>query len=496
MPGWKIGVIALAGVMLLCCGGAGAAGAWVWSGSQRDTVGEVDFVNRLAIPRLAASRVDGQGRRVFDLTAAPGRHDFGGRTASTWGFNGAYLGPTLRASRGEKVLVNVRNGLDEATTVHWHGMHLPAAMDGGPHQAIAAGARWSSTWRVDQPAATLWYHPHPHGGTADHVYRGLAGMFIVDDGIDHGLPDRYGVDDIPIVVQDRSFDGDELDDSRPFLTDIGILGDEIVVNGTRAPYLDVSTELVRLRLLNGSNARSYNFGFADYRDFALIGTDGGLLYRPGAVSRIPLTPGERAEIVVRIRPGERAVLRSYPPELHGGALADRFNGGADRFDVLQLRAGAALSPSAALPSTLAAVELPDPAAAAKTRTFKLSGTRINGQDMDPSRVDATVVRGTTEIWEVTNADGAPHNFHVHDVQFRVLGSAVPPHLSGRKDTIFVRPNTTVRLALRFDGVADANLPYMFHCHLLAHEDNGMMGQFLVVEPGQRAGKPPHHDHGN
>ena len=99
----------------------------------------------------------------------------------TWGFNGAYLGPTLRATRGEQVAVDVHNALDETTTVHWHGMHLPAAMDGGPHQPIAPGETWPPTWKIDQPAATLWYHPHPHGETAEHVYRGLAGMFILDD---------------------------------------------------------------------------------------------------------------------------------------------------------------------------------------------------------------------------------------------------------------------------------------------------------------------------
>jgi FtsP/CotA-like multicopper oxidase with cupredoxin domain len=119
--------------------------------------------------------------------------------------------------------------------------------------------------------------------------------------------------------------------------------------------------------------------------------------------------------------------------------------------------------------------------------------------MDLGRLDAVVTRGTTEIWEVRNSDGSPHNFHIHGVEFRVLPSAdgdtVPPELSGRKDTVFVRPNTTMRLAIRFDGPADANVPYMFHCHLLRHEDRGMMGQFVVVEPGQQAGTPPAHEHG-
>jgi FtsP/CotA-like multicopper oxidase with cupredoxin domain len=269
-------------VLLVCCGGAVALGTWVFSRTATDTFGKVDFANPLAIPPLAPSHVDAQGRRVFDLVAGQGTHDFGsGHTATTWGFNGSYLGPTLRAANGEQVIVNVRNNLNVESSVHWHGMHLPAAMDGGPHQPLRAGGSWSPTWKVDQPAATVWYHPHPHGETADHVYRGLAGMFILDDATTGSLnlPKTYGIDDVPVIVQDKEFGsgGDGLRHGNEFLGGggLGIMGGQIVVNGTYAPYLDVSTELVRLRLLNASNARSYNFGFDDNRQFTLIGTDGG-----------------------------------------------------------------------------------------------------------------------------------------------------------------------------------------------------------------------------
>ena len=492
----------LAGVLLLCGIGVGLA-TWTWTRGVVDTTGRVSFVNRLAIPPLAESRIDAQGRRVFDLRAQPGRRDFGvGGPTRTWGYNGDYLGPTLRARRGEEVMVNVVNGLGEPTSVHWHGMHLPAVMDGGPHQMVRPGATWSPHWRIDQPAATLWYHPHPHGRSERHVYRGLAGMFILDDDASDGLalPRRYGVDDIPLIVQDRRFDSDgQFDERRAFLGGVGILGDTLLVNGTVGPYLDVTTERVRLRLLNGSTARTYDFGFADDRSFALVATDGGLLEAPHRTTRIRLSPGERAEIVVTVRPGERTVLRSYPPNLGVDFFNQRFNGGDDTFDVLQLRAAATLRPAPEVPSRLVPIERLDPASAAKTRKFDIAGRSINGTGMNLGRIDFAVTRDTTEIWEITKQDGTPHNFHVHDVQFQVLsvaGREPPPELRGWKDTILLEVRREVRIIARFADHADPNMPYMYHCHLLYHEDQGMMGQFVVVEPGQRPGRPPTgHAHG-
>jgi FtsP/CotA-like multicopper oxidase with cupredoxin domain len=486
-------------VAVLLGGGAAAAVGWVWSRAKVSTAGEVEFANPLAIPPLAPSEVDAEGRRVFDLTAAEGQHDFGrDQPTPTFGFNGDYLGPTLRAERGEEVVVNVHNSLSETTGVHWHGMHLPAAMDGGPHQPVAPGRTWSPAWRVDQPAATLWYHPHPHGTTEEHVYRGLAGMFIVDDreSAALALPDEYGVDDIPVIVQDKRFDRDGRLADRQSFGGIGVLGDTIAVNGTVAPYLDVTTERVRLRLLNGSTARTYQFGFADGRPFALVGTDGGLLSEAYETDRIRLSPGERAEIVVTMVPGEQAVLRSVPPSL-GLGFWQRFMGGDDTFDVLQLRAADALAGSPAVPQRLVEVPRIDPAGAAQTRTFRLSGRQINSESMDMGRIDAAVGVDTIERWRVTNDDGVTHNFHVHDVQFQVAtvdGDVPPPELRGWKDTIYLLPNVDYELALRFTDYADPDTPYMFHCHLLTHEDSGMMGQFVVLGPGQEPGAPTGHGH--
>ena len=449
-----------------------------------------EFDQPLVIPPLAESSVEDDGTRVFELTAQRGSLEVGdGNPIPTWGYNGDYLGPTLRAVRGEKVAVQFTNDLPEPTTVHWHGMHLPAAMDGGPHQLVEPGGSWRPTWTIDQPAATLWYHPHPHGTTEEHVYRGLAGMFILDDTnpAAAALPHDYGVDDIPVIVQDKDVGPDAefvLDDDG---NEIGLLGSTILVNGTVGPYLEVTTELVRLRLLNGSTARTYDFGFDDGRNVQLVATDGGYLAAPYQTDRIRLSPGERAEIVVEMAAETTTMLRSFPPDL-GRVAAPFAFGGHDTFDVLELRAAATLQPSPQLPAGLADHQRIDPTDATVTRSFELEGREINGRRMDMDRIDEVVQVGTTETWEVTNRNLFPHNFHVHDVQFEVLtidGSPPPPELAGRKDTIYLEPRRDYRLIMRFEDYTDDRAPYMYHCHLLLHEDEGLMGQFVVVDDKAR-----------
>jgi len=458
-------------------------------GGVISTVGEVDFDTPLAIPPLAESTTDADGRRIFDLTAESGETAFrSGAATSTAGFNQSYLGPTLVAEAGDEVVVNVHNELDESTTVHWHGMHLPAAADGGPHSLIEAGDTASPSWIIDQNAATLWYHPHLDGETERQAASGLDGLFIVQDAAESALPlpRDYGVDDIPVIVQDVRFD-----ESNQFSSDvqgyIGAIGNELLVNGTVGPYLEVTTDLVRLRLLNASTARSYDFGFADARMFSLIATDGGLLEAPVPTGHVQLSPGERAEILVAVEPGETAVLRSTPPDLGQDAVQAQKNAGADSFDVLELRASAVLRSVATVPETLVPMTALAPADAAVTRTFTLSDSTINGKRMDMKRVDAAVTLGTTEVWSVSNSMAQPHNFHVHGVQFQILTvDAEPPspELAGWKDTIFVPPGGQIRIIMRFDDYSDPAAPYMFHCHLLTHEDDGMMGQFVVVRPGE------------
>ncbi|MFD7023983.1 multicopper oxidase family protein [Promicromonospora sukumoe] len=476
----------------------GLAGCGLVPGSVTP-VDDVEFTNELAIPPLAPSRMV-DGTRVFSLTAQEGTTELlPGVETRTWGFDGSYLGPTLRAERGERVAVEVTNDLPEATSVHWHGMHLPAAMDGGPHQEVGPGATWRPTWEIDQPAATLWYHPHPHGATEKHVYRGLAGLFLLDDDASAAadLPQEYGVDDVPVVVQDKLLDDDgqlELSDNG---SEPGTLGGIVLANGTVGAYHDVTTERVRLRLLNGSTARTYQLGFPD-REMDLVATDGGLLDAPVRLEQVRLAPGERAEVVVRMEPGETTRLHSFEADL-GGVVVPFAMGGNDAFDVLELRAADSLTPSpepAWTPSAHAEHDALRESDAAVTREFELDDRHINGRTMDMRRVDEAVTVGDTEIWEVRSIVPMPHTFHVHDVQFRVLtvdGDPPPPELAGPKDTVYLEPNRTYRLLMRFEDYTDADVPYMFHCHMLLHEDEGMMGQFVVVEPGQDVGTVPAHD---
>ncbi len=226
---------------------------------------------------------------------------------------------------------------------------------------------------------------------------------------------------------------------------------------------------------------------------ALIAGDGGLLPEPAPVDHLEMSPGERAEVVIAMEPGERVVLRSGPLE----RMSNRFAGTEDRFDVIELRAAARLAPSPDLPSRLApAPDLAeDPVAV--TRELTLSGTSINGKDMDLGRIDHSSEVGTTERWVVRNRDGSPHNFHVHDVQFQVAsmnGRPPGPAYGGWQDTVLLGPQDEVELLLRFEDYADPDTPYMYHCHLLRHEDQGMMGQFVVVEPGGRAARTEHGAH--
>ncbi|WP_067569611.1 multicopper oxidase family protein [Nocardia acidivorans] len=443
----------------------------------------------LPIPPLAPSTVGADGVRRFTLEAMAGTTEMrAGQPTPTWGYNGSILGPTLRAERGEQVAFTIHNALPEPTTVHWHGMHVPASCDGGPHQTIQPDGVWQPAWTVDQPAATLWYHPHPHGSTEKHVYRGLSGFFLLDDAESDRLelPKEYGVDDIPLVIQDRRLTADgALDESDP--SDIGLLGKVIITNGIAGAHLEVHTQRVRLRILNGSSGRLYNLAFSDNREFRLIATDGGLLAAPVPLRHIQISPGERVELVVEVG-GDPVTLRSLPIEQRTGIKNPAAFGFDDSFDILLLRPARTLKSSAPLPSSLAAIPALVPPGTPATRTFDLRWHMINNQRMDMNRIDMTIPVDTTEVWTVRNSDDWPHNFHVHDVRFQIIaidGQAPPPELAGWKDTVYTTPGPAYTLAMRFSGHTDPTYPYMYHCHLLLHEDQGMMGQFLVLAPGQQ-----------
>lgn len=458
--------------------------------------------NPLAIPALDKGRVEGDVT-IYDLEMQNGSTEFvKGIKTSTRGVNGALLGPTLRMRDGEKIRINVKNSIGETTTLHWHGIHLPAKYDGGPHQPINDGEVWSPEFTVLQNAATFWYHPHLMGKTAEHVWQGIAGMIIVDDKTSDALPlpDNYGVDDIPLVLQDRRFDEDGSMDYRPTRHDImdGMKGNIPLANGTLSPWFEASTRLLRIRLLNGSNASIYNLGFSDNRPFFQIATDGGLLEAPFETNKILLSPGERAEIVIDVSGGENIMLQSAPDASSGGMMGGGMMGGGSpqNFNFLEIRPANNLAASPDLPKKLATIDWLNPDQTDNSRSFMMSmpmgplamlglgkSHTINGKTMKMSRIDETVKLDDTEIWEISNDSMLAHPFHVHLVQFQILsrnGAKPHPGERGLKDTVLINPDETVRVIAKFENFADPDLPYMYHCHILEHEDAGMMGQFVVV----------------
>lgn len=462
-----------------------------------------DMRTPLKIPALLSGENMGDVQ-VYDLTMQNGVTEFfAGLQTPTSGINGSYLGPTLKMRRDSAVRINVHNTLGESSSLHWHGMHLPAKMDGGPHQTIADGQTWSPEFTIKQKAATLWYHPHLMGKTAEHVWRGMAGMILIEDSESEALdlPDTYGVDDIPLILQDRKFFRNA---SMEYMLDMhskmmGMQGDILLANGTYKPHFTATTSKVRLRVLNGSNASTYNLVLDDNKTFTQIATDGGLLEAPVTLKNLVISPGERAEIIVDVAQGENITLyNTAPPSFESmeDGMMGREASNTPTAPFLEIRGGEQLSTSTPLPKTMTTMEWLHANDAVKTRGFDLEmqmGMRammglgnshsINGKVMDMNRIDEVVQLGDTEIWEVRNTSMRPHPFHMHDVQFQILdrnGMPPPANEKGRKDVVLVNPGEVVRIIMRFEDYADENAPFMYHCHILEHEDAGMMGQFVVV----------------
>ncbi|MEX3504634.1 multicopper oxidase family protein [Corynebacterium sp. LK2510] len=487
-------VIATAGVAAACAPGNGPI-------RGQETPQGADAEPRpLPIPPLYTGELDGD-TRSFELTAQKGQFEIlPGTTTDTWGFNGAWLGPTLYMRRGEKINMTVHNEVDEPTVVHWHGVHLPAAADGGPALAFNPGESWNPTWTVDQPASTCWYHPHTHGVSALHAYRGLAGgLVIADEAADNaGLPSDYGVDDIPVIITDAKFDGDNLDETID--PTYGLLGNTPVINGITKPFFQAERNVVRLRIVNGATMRLHNLSLGI--PMHVVGTDQGLLDAPIEVDSILLTPGERVEVLVDLAANETFTLRSIGVPNNGGLqegeIADGF-GLNERFDLLELRGPAEVTdPSGITVNQLVAMDTLDPAGAVE-REFRLNGFQINEQSMDLNRVDFVVEKPGPEVWTVTNENADwPHNFHIHNARFQVLGidGGELAFTAGWHDTIDIPPLSTVKLLVDIGFYPDPTHAYMYHCHMLFHEDSGMMGQYVVAEPGQTVELKQPGEHGH
>lgn len=446
------------------------------------------------------------------LTMSDSSHAFlPGVASPTFGFNGPVLGPTLEWRRGDDLNIRVENRLPDTTTVHWHGFNLPAAADGGPHSIILPGEDWTPGFTVHEQAGTYWYHPHLHRRTNAHVQQGLAGMIIVRD--DHedtlDLPRRYGIDDLPLILQSKTFDA-----SGQIVTEKNPFDSVFMVNATVDPVHEVPPQRIRLRLLNGASQRSFRLGFSDDRSFQIIASDGGLLNAPVDTTRVGIAPGERYEVVVDLSDlaGDSIVLRHYGTEMDSGYYGAAWAGvndlliipgytsnprnGTDH-DMLLLRvADVADQPAGPVPTVLNDLPAMDSSMRVRRRYFQLNGERpdaehaimgpftINGQRFDMDRIDFEAAPDDWELWEIFNHTGLSHPFHLHNAQFRLIDrrGQLPARVDrGRKDVVNIESDETVKFMVRFERYTDDSIPYMYHCHMLTHEDEGMMGQFKVVD---------------
>ncbi|MBN1525194.1 MAG: multicopper oxidase domain-containing protein [Spirochaetales bacterium] len=452
----------------------------------------------LFIPPLLQPDSKNEAGTHYTINVQSGESEFiPGSMTKTIGYNGNFLGPTIRMAAGETVSFAVHNSLAEKTTLHWHGMRLPSEMDGGPlpMHVIDAGKTWLPHFTVKQQAATLWYHPHFAGTTAEQVYRGLAGIVIIEDEASAALslPKKYGINDIPLIVQERRFLKDGTFSYSPAQPDImhGYYGNALLTNGMIKPVFTVKESLTRFRLLNGSNSSVLRFYFEDQTEFYQIASDGGFLRKPVKRQELVLSPGERAEILVDILKEE---VRGNNKNL----IADVYSG--NKYTALVIDTGEMKISRSSIPKTLVSLFPPKQSKNMNTRRFVLStmsmgmgvsGTlTINNKKMDMNRVDEYIPVNTPEVWEIVNDTrgmgmmNIPHSFHIHDTQFLVLavnGEPPPGQLAGYKDTILLWPGDAFRILVQFDEYLGK---YMYHCHLLEHEDQGMMGIFEVIASGK------------
>lgn len=501
----------------------------------------------LPIPALAEPDATGTVR----LAVAESRHSFApGLSVASAGINGSYLGPVVRLKDGVEATLAVVNGLSVPTTMHWHGLFVPGEADGGPFNTIAPGATWAPEVAVKQPPSFNWFHPHPHGDTARQAHLGIAGALIVADGRDRerGLPDTYGIDDLPLVLQDRRV----IEGENPYAPDAmdfihGFRGTMVVVNGALDPSAAVPAAMVRLRLLNGANARNFILRFEDGRPLHVIASDGGFLARPVSVETLTIAPGERYEVLVDFSDGRVATLLTDPDDngRFGSGMMDRMKAMmsgmmAEPEKVMTFVPDTGLKGGvAALPSGFDDPGPADAALASNRRDFLMDerlaenmaammggggmmgggmmhqggGMMMQGGQMDHSahagrsaeqtgpagtaaslgiamaiagspydmgRIDVEAKLDSHEVWTLTTQEMA-HPFHIHGASFRILtvnGVAPAEHESGWKDVALV--SGKAELLVRFDRPATREKPFMFHCHILEHEEAGMMGQFMTV----------------
>ena len=428
-------------------------------------------------PLLTPDKVDGDDV-YYTVTAQAGATQLlPGEKTKTWGFNASMLGQTVVFERGKTYHMHLVNHLPEVTTFHWHGLEIPGPIeDGGCHAPVYPGEARDVTFKIIQPAATAWLHAHPCPETAYQVWQGLATMAIIHDQEEAhlALPHTYGVDDLPLILQDRNFHADNQFDYRADYDPDGVQGDTAVINATVNPYFDVTTQRLRLRILNGSNRREYRLHFSDDLTFTQIGSDLSFLPHPVKLKKLMTTCAERQEIVVDFagyQPGDTVTLYS------------------DDSPLVEFRIHEFTPITEELPTTLTKIDYPAPDPSLPVKQVVMSGmdetVMIDGKKFQMDRIDYTMPMGKCQLWDITNTNdmngGMIHPFHMHGCAFEIVsrnGQEPYPFEHGLNDTIAVNPGEHVIIKVYFQvpGV------FMYHCHIIEHEDGGMMAQLKVVDP--------------
>jgi len=434
-----------------------------------------EFVNALKIPETVSGTSSLIAQSVQDELLV-------GKKVNVQGYRNGILGPTFRVQKGSTVNIPFQNKTTEHSNVHWHGLVIPADMDGHPDQMIMPNESFNFQFSINQQAGTNWYHPHVHKLTGKQVSQGLSGLFIVESPEEKALNLPSGNYEIPLIIQDKRLNTDGSIKYNPTMMEVmtGYMGETILVNGTNKPYLNVATRYYRFRVLNGSSARIYNLALSNGADFYVIGSDGGILPQPEKVKNLMVGTGERADILIdfsTMKVGEQIYLNNETFSTMGTSQ------GTSSFKIMNFVVTTQENDAFKMPTSL--IPFFKITGSSKTRTFALtmdmmamSGGmhKINGKIYDANRIDENVNLGATEIWEFDNSTGdEAHPMHIHGVQFQVISrtggrNAIFPQEKGWKDTVLVAPKEKVQVIIKFGQQGK----FVFHCHNLEHEDDGMM----------------------
>jgi FtsP/CotA-like multicopper oxidase with cupredoxin domain len=400
------------------------------------------------------------------------------------------LGPTIKVNSGQTMYINFANQLSEKTNIHWHGLKIPANMDGHPENFINAGGLFNYNFTVNQRAGLYWYHPHAEGTTGKQVFQGLAGLFIVNDSEETALNLPSGNRELPLVIQDKRISAGSIPYAPTMMDQMtGLMGQHILVNGIYAPYHNVETAKYRVRILNGSNARIYNLALSNGASFTVIGNDGGLLATPQTVNSLIVAPGERADLIIDFSTMALSSELFLINKIFAGGNVQ----GKQEFKIMKFKVATQVVDNFSIPTTLSSISQLTESMAIKTRNFEIANVdsgsmsgmmmhTINNKSYDANKIDEFVNNGAVEIWTFDNTNGnEPHPMHLHGVQFQILNrtggrSSITALEKGWKDMALCMPGEKVKIIVPFNGYTGK---FIFHCHNLEHEETGMMGQFQV-----------------